>query len=234
MEFLVIALVIVGLFVVLFLLFLGAGAVGRRRGRREVDAFRSYLAGQRPDLPAPVEMLLASRQSMGRPDTALVVAGPQRELLVLLDDGKAGIHHVTYPFDAFTGASSTDRMISRGLPTQRVYSFEQTLTVTFADGRSYPFTLEMVSNRAGSDGAPSKVAALFAPWQERLNEVLASRAAAASTAAPAPVPPPPPGTPAGWYADPVDRHEQRWWDGTTWTSAVADHGSQGNDPVAVR
>jgi hypothetical protein len=30
--------------------------------------------------------------------------------------------------------------------------------------------------------------------------------------------------PAGWYTDPLDRHQHRYWDGTRWTVHVADHG----------
>jgi hypothetical protein len=51
------------------------------------------------------------------------------------------------------------------------------------------------------------------------------------------VPGPPPGAvPApiaepGWKSDPRGRHEYRWWDGTTWTTLVADHGVTGNDPL---
>jgi hypothetical protein len=38
--------------------------------------------------------------------------------------------------------------------------------------------------------------------------------------------------PSGWYADPLARHEHRYWDGTTWTDFVADAGAVGSDPVA--
>ena len=37
---------------------------------------------------------------------------------------------------------------------------------------------------------------------------------------------------AGWYADPQQRHELRYWDGTGWTNHVADRGVAGTDPVA--
>ncbi|MDO8389881.1 MAG: DUF2510 domain-containing protein [Actinomycetota bacterium] len=30
--------------------------------------------------------------------------------------------------------------------------------------------------------------------------------------------------PAGWYSDPMRRHELRWWDGQQWTTTVSDHG----------
>jgi hypothetical protein len=39
--------------------------------------------------------------------------------------------------------------------------------------------------------------------------------------------------PPGWYADPAGRFEHRWWDGTTWTEAVATRGQQWTDPLVV-
>lgn len=38
-------------------------------------------------------------------------------------------------------------------------------------------------------------------------------------------------TPAGWYADPMGRHQYRWYDGTQWTDHVASGGVQSTDPV---
>jgi putative membrane protein len=37
--------------------------------------------------------------------------------------------------------------------------------------------------------------------------------------------------PSGWYDDPSGRHQQRYWDGGTWTSRVSDGGVVGADPV---
>jgi len=52
---------------------------------------------------------------------------------------------------------------------------------------------------------------------------------------PAPLPPAPPTSPplppAQWYADPSGRHAQRYWDGTQWTSNVADDGVTASDPL---
>jgi hypothetical protein len=36
----------------------------------------------------------------------------------------------------------------------------------------------------------------------------------------------------GWYSDPVNRHELRFWDGRQWTSQVSDAGSQSVDPLS--
>ncbi len=48
--------------------------------------------------------------------------------------------------------------------------------------------------------------------------------------------PPVTGNPGGatvppqWHADPSERHELRFWDGTTWTEHVADEGIASADP----
>jgi hypothetical protein len=38
-------------------------------------------------------------------------------------------------------------------------------------------------------------------------------------------------TSPGWYPDPAGGHEWRWFDGTDWTDAVADHGVAGQAPL---
>jgi hypothetical protein len=37
--------------------------------------------------------------------------------------------------------------------------------------------------------------------------------------------------PPGWQADPLARHQFRYWDGTTWTDQVADNGQVATDPL---
>lgn len=39
------------------------------------------------------------------------------------------------------------------------------------------------------------------------------------------------GTEPGWHADPLGRHESRYWDGSQWTEHVADAGVQSTDPL---
>ena len=48
---------------------------------------------------------------------------------------------------------------------------------------------------------------------------------------PAPLAPPVASTPAGWLADPMCRHELRYWDGRAWTGHVSDSGVTSVDPV---
>ena len=38
---------------------------------------------------------------------------------------------------------------------------------------------------------------------------------------------------AGWYRDPTGQHEQRYWDGTTWTDHVSSQGRQTREPIAA-
>lgn len=37
--------------------------------------------------------------------------------------------------------------------------------------------------------------------------------------------------PKGWYADPLDRHEWRYWDGASWSAYAADDGVLAHDPL---
>lgn len=223
MEALWIVLIPLVVGALVFLSVFAAGSYAKRRAQRQGAAFQEYVAQQYPDLPAPVELLVASaRLSMGRPDTALVLAEPRQEVLVLFDQGKGALTHLSYPYAMVAGTTSANQIISRGPPTGRTYLYEQTMTVGFTDGSTYPFTLAAVTNKHGTDGAPAQVAALFAPWEARLAEVAAEAGGAAAPAATAG---------ASWYADPTSRHELRYWDGRAWTDQVTDQGRQGLDPI---
>lgn len=228
MEFVLFALAI---FTITFVLMMLGFLVSKRRGKKEAAAFQEHVAREFPDLPAPAELLLASQQSRGKPDTALVVADARREIVVLFDRGREGMTHLDFPFSALRRVDSANRIISRGMPPSRVFSYEQTMTVTFADGRSFPFTLEFPSNKHGSDKAPGLVAALFAPWEERLNAILrdtyrAESAPAAST----PRQPTPAASAATWGADPYARFDWRYFDGDQWTDQVSRDGHVSTDP----
>jgi Protein of unknown function (DUF2510) len=49
-----------------------------------------------------------------------------------------------------------------------------------------------------------------------------------------PLPPHPAGTPAGWYPDPSDRYDVRYWNGWAWTHSVGTEGHQQRDAPTRR
>lgn len=51
-----------------------------------------------------------------------------------------------------------------------------------------------------------------------------------AAAAPAAAAPATPSVPPGWYADPANRYELRYWDGSAWTEHVSRAGQQYTDP----
>ena len=54
--------------------------------------------------------------------------------------------------------------------------------------------------------------------------------ATAAATAPVAAAPATPSVPAGWYADPANRYELRYWDGSAWTEHVSRAGQQYTDP----
>src|ERR1019366_6206762 len=54
---------------------------------------------------------------------------------------------------------------------------------------------------------------------------------AGSGAPPPSSPPAPPVMGPGWFADPAQRHQARYWNGTAWTENVTDDGVTGVDPL---
>jgi hypothetical protein len=87
----------------------------------------------------------------------------------------------------------------------------------------------MASAGAGARRAGSVPAsAPSGGWGSAVPEPLITPVPSAVPAATAPAAP---SVPAGWHPDPVGRHEQRYWDGATWTSHVADAGAVGSDPL---
>ncbi len=58
-------------------------------------------------------------------------------------------------------------------------------------------------------------------WALQTNRRVPSRTAEAPTAG-QPTAVPDVNASAGWYADPTERHEQRYWNGSAWTESVSD------------
>jgi hypothetical protein len=108
------------------------------------------------------------------------------------------------------------------------------------EAASAPYTPEPVAEPAGWGVAPEPNTAEPTPMAP-IAEPVTSQAPptvsmyqpttpAASAPAAAPAAAAVPSVPAGWYADPSGRFEQRYWDGGTWTEHVARGGAQYTDP----
>jgi hypothetical protein len=83
----------------------------------------------------------------------------------------------------------------------------------------FSFDPSMGSQPAGSTAMGSQQAGSAAPTGQT------------SSPAPASAPQAPVVAPAQWYPDPSGRHQYRYWDGTVWTTRVADEGVESNDSL---
>ena len=90
-------------------------------------------------------------------------------------------------------------------------------------GSSFEITIGTRKVRVSADQF-DEVASLAAVCRDRAG-VRPSAAESTTSAEPQPQPGP------EWHPDPTGRHQLRYWDGSQWTSYVADSGVQGEDPV---
>lgn len=152
-------------FALVFVVGLVAFLRGKVRRGRKLDAFTEYLSSRFPGVGE--QLLLASRISKsGAMDIGLALDEPSRELVLVFDD-KGQISHASYAFDRLVGVDAEEEVISRGIPSQRTYSFQRTLKLSFDDGKTYAFILENLSNKKGSTGR-DVVTEAFRPWEDRL------------------------------------------------------------------
>jgi len=122
-------------------------------------------------------------------------------------------------------------------PTNRFLAFS-----SFAAGFS-----ENPGDRIIAHDNLNRISSQRLEWREvvlhALQEMcLGAASSAAANAPPPPIaaaPPPPPApavtplsVPAAWLADPMRRHQLRYWDGAAWTAHVSDDGVAGTDPLA--
>ncbi len=160
-----------GLVVFALVVVVGVVAVlmGKVRRGRKLDAFTEYLSSRFPGVGE--QLLLAGRVSKsGAMDIGLAVDEPKRELILVFDD-KGTITHASYAFDRLVAVDAVEEVISRGIPSQRTYSFQRTLKLSFDDGKTYPFILENISNKKGTAGRDVVIEA-FRPWEDRLNAIV--------------------------------------------------------------
>jgi hypothetical protein len=96
-----------------------------------------------------------------------------------------------------------------------------------------PTAPDVVTPEPVSEPGPEPdIAPAAEPAPEPAAEAVAAEAPSAEAApeSPSPAAAPVVTTPAGWYPDPSNRFELRYWDGTQWTEHVATGGRQDKDP----
>jgi len=127
---------------------------------------------------------------------------------------------------ALTNEGAVDVPV-RNLRGAELHGMFKVMTVRWVDDLGTEHVATFAEKNAGMTSGPLWVAHL-----ERLIAQPQAAAAAAPLAAAADPAPVAATAPAGWIADPLGRHELRYWDGTSWTEHVSDQGTQATDPLS--
>jgi hypothetical protein len=118
-----------------------------------------------------------------------------------------------FEYVAFNPFNSSPEALAAELTKKSAEGWEVVDIVTTFDGRYCAF-LRRPKQVATSSSTTSTPAASPVTAQVTVTETTSSTAAA----------------PAAWYADPSNRFELRYWDGSEWTEHVARGGQQFTDP----
>ena len=114
-----------------------------------------------------------------------------------------------YEYVAFNPFNSSPESLATELTKKSAEGWEVVDIVTTFDGRYCAFLRRPTQGATPNSQVSSPVTA-----QVSVTETTSSNAAA----------------PAAWYADPSNRFELRYWDGSEWTEHVARGGQQFTDP----
>jgi hypothetical protein len=114
-----------------------------------------------------------------------------------------------YEYVAFNPFNSSPESLAAELTKKSAEGWEVVDIVTTFDGRYCAFLRRPTQGAASNSTANTSVTA-----QITVTETTPTSAAA----------------PAAWYADPSNRFELRYWDGSEWTEHVARGGQQFTDP----
>jgi uncharacterized membrane protein YdfJ with MMPL/SSD domain len=150
--------------------------IGRSINKKKLSNFRKYLQEKLPgNNQVNQELLIAKQKSRQvQPDIALVINEMENDIVILQDIKGEGISHRSYDYDQLKEIKSTNQILSRGL-LPKTYSYEETLHLSFKDGRTYQFIIENISNKQGNDQGADVVRNIFAPWKRKLNALLEDR-----------------------------------------------------------
>ena len=118
-----------------------------------------------------------------------------------------------FEYVAFNPFNSSPEALAAELTKKSAEGWEVVDIVTTFDGRYCAF-LRRPTQAAASSSTTSTPAVAPVTTQVTVTETTSSTAAA----------------PAAWYADPSNRFELRYWDGSEWTEHVARGGQQFPDP----
>ena len=118
-----------------------------------------------------------------------------------------------YEYVAFNPFNSSPESLAAELTKKSAEGWEVVDIVTTFDGRYCAFLRRPTQGATSSSTASTSVAAPVTALVT-VTETTSSSAAA----------------PAAWYADPSNRFELRYWDGSEWTEHVARGGQQFTDP----
>ena len=114
-----------------------------------------------------------------------------------------------FEYVAFNPFNSSPEALAAELTKKSAEGWEVVDIVTTFDGRYCAFLRRPTEGATTSASVAAPVTA-----QVSITETTSSSAAA----------------PAAWYADPSNRFELRYWDGSEWTEHVARGGQQFTDP----
>lgn len=118
-----------------------------------------------------------------------------------------------YEYVAFNPFNSSPESLAAELTKKSAEGWEVVDIVTTFDGRYCAFLRRPTQGASSQFSANSQVAS---PVTAQTTSTAASSTSAAA--------------PAAWYADPSNRFELRYWDGSEWTEHVARGGQQFTDP----
>jgi hypothetical protein len=119
---------------------------------------------------------------------------------------------------ALTNEGAIDVPVDR-LRGAELHGMFKVLTIRWVAASGAEEVATFAEKNAGMPGGPQWVAHIERMLSQHTPAAVPLDTAAATAAA------------SGWFADPLGRHELRYWDGATWTEHVADAGAPAIDPI---
>ncbi|MBN2048424.1 MAG: hypothetical protein JW750_11320 [Anaerolineaceae bacterium] len=163
---------LLGWFIIIIVAFGLAALAGTLIRKSKTSGYKKYLVDNFPHLPPDIDMLIAKRKSKQiKPDIALILPDTGTDILLLLNESGRDITHKAYTFDELVSVESTHQMIARGA-MPKTWSYEETLSLGFNDGKTYHLILENVSNKTGSDQGAVIVKNMIAPYKNKLMAIM--------------------------------------------------------------